>query len=94
MKYTQNNWDETIAAMRSGQETEIDHDIWHHFLEVLPPAGMPWDAVFDDGTERQGCSFGFAEGLDYVTAFWTTGKDKDGTKRYFCRRTAQMNPWW
>ena len=91
MKYTQNQWSDMLKAMWSGQEIEIDHEIWYHFLEVLPPARMPWDAVFNDGTERKGCDFGFAEGCDCVTAFWAAGKGDD--RRYFCRRTTQMNPW-
>lgn len=33
-------------------------------------------------------AFGFAEGADYITAFWE--ERIDGAKHYFCQRTEQM----
>lgn len=91
MIYTKNTWKQTIEAMHSGREIEVDAEVFYYFLEVLPPAGMPWNAKFSDGTERKGCSFGFAEGAEEVVAFWM--RKIDGIVHYFCRQTTQMNPW-
>ena len=73
-------WSRFIEAMHSGEEVEIDEEMYYYWLEVLPPVFM-WKVI--DGKKYE---FGFAEGAEPVTVFWR----KDG--RFFCRRTEIMNP--
>lgn len=56
--YTKDNWIDAIAAMHSGQEIEIDSDIFDYFLGVLPPVYMDCN------------KFGFAEGREKIVDFW------------------------
>jgi hypothetical protein len=77
-------WGEFIQAMHSGERFEVDEEMYFYWLEVLPPAWM--NRTVTVGGEEIRSHFGFAEGYDKVTAFWT----KDG--RYFGQRTDIMNP--
>jgi len=73
-------WSRFIEAMHSGEEVEVDEEMYYYWLEVLPPVFM-YKVI--DGKRYE---FGFAEGAEPVTVFWR----KDG--RFFCRRTTIMNP--
>lgn len=81
--HTPDEWAAFIDAMHSGDAVEIDVSMYWYWLEVLPPATMRETYDFPDGPVRS--QFGFAEGWDYITAFWKA----EG--RYFCRRTTVMN---
>jgi hypothetical protein len=73
-------WSRFIEAMHSGEEVEVDEEMYYYWLEALPPVFM-YKVI--DGKRYE---FGFAEGAEPVTVFWR----KDG--RFFCRRTTIMNP--
>jgi hypothetical protein len=77
---TEGAWSRFIEAMHSGEEVEIDEEMYYYWLEALPPVFM-YKVI--DGKKYE---FGFAEGAEPVTVFWR----KDG--RFFCRRTGIMNP--
>jgi hypothetical protein len=79
----QAQWDEFIKAMNSGEVIEIDEAMFDYWLEVLPPIYMGRAVTVAGQTRR--LSFGFAEGYDYITAFWRDGG------RFFCARTEEMN---
>jgi hypothetical protein len=53
----------------------IDSDMMYYWLEVLPPVYMnKVQTVKIDGvTFNKQCSFGFAEGTEYITDFWPAG---------------------
>ena len=78
-------WADFLAAMHSGEEAEIDEEMFYYFLEVLPPIFM--NRTVRVGGELRRVDFGFAEGADFVTYFYTS-PDK---KRFFCRRSNVMN---
>lgn len=82
--YTCDTWKDTIAAMHSGEKIEIDEGVFDYFLEVLPPVYMGRTVALPCG-ETRCVSFGFAEGYEPVTAFWST------KGRYYCQRTAEIN---
>ena len=88
--YTRENWAAAMIAMNKGERLEIDLDIYTHFLEVLPPIYMGKHVTLPGG-EKIFANFGFAEGWDFVTAFWHEKKD-GAERRYFCQKTEQMNP--
>lgn len=85
MVYSRENWPETIQAMHSGDVIEIGQEIYDYFLEVLPPVYMGRKAKVIDGQDHY-VDFGFAEGAEPITAFWSLSGP-----RYFCQRTAEMN---
>ncbi len=83
-------WDAFINAMHSGEVFECDEEMFFYWLGVLPPVWMGryvhWpdpDNVYRVITVR--ATFGFAEGIEPITAFWQS----EG--RYFGRRTSQLN---
>ena len=80
------SFDHFIFAMRSGRTFECDEEMWYYWLEVLPPIHMGRRVVLPNGDEVL-ASFGFAEGAEEITAFWTLGK------RYFGCRTNRINPY-
>ena len=80
-------WDEFIKAMHSGEEVEIDSAMYYYWLEVLPPIFMGRALPWPDPKHPKSYDFGFAEGLEPITVFWTGGD------KFFCRRTNIMNPY-
>ncbi len=79
-----NAWGEFLTAMHSGERFECDREMYDYWLGVLPPAWMDKTLMF--GGESIRTHFGFCEGHDFVTAFWTLGG------RYFGQHTSIMNP--
>jgi uncharacterized protein YlaI len=88
-------WAAFIAAMHTGHEVEIDEEMFYYWLEVLPPIFMgrklKYTPANSDTEIERVCSFGFAEGAEPITVFWSTGEVESGY-RYFCQRTKTMNP--
>lgn len=96
MKYTYDQetpgaWASFIEAMHSGEEIEIDDEIYYYFLEVLPPVFMNRTLPFPDPKHPMRYDFGLAEGAEKIVAFWRTGSQETGF-RYYCRQTPFMNP--
>lgn len=83
--YTRNDWTALIAAMQSGKRIEIDAYVFNHFLEVLPPIYMNKTVKTVSGQWVR-ADFGYAEGMETITAFWSSGG------RYFAEKTETMNP--
>ena len=83
--YGREPWREMVEAKNSGQVIEINEEVFDYWLEVLPPVYMNLDQVAGGMWRR--CSFGFAEGAELVTDFWTGEKGK----RFFCQLSARMN---
>lgn len=77
-----------LNALETGGPIEITPATFDYFLGVLPPVYMGRSMLIA-GVVRQ-VIFGFAEGCEPITAFWPE-KAAEGT-RYFCYRTAEMNP--
>ncbi len=92
--YTKDNWGGLMEAMHSGQKIEIDEEVFDYWLEVLPPVYMGKRVTLPGG-EVVHATFGFAEGAEQVTAFWTNGpRHQEGNpRRFFCQRTEEMNPY-
>ncbi len=91
--YTYEDWKNTpvgesvpfLNAMHSGEQFECDREMFYYWLEVLPPVWM--QKTIEIQGRKQYTNFGFAEGMELVTAFW----GKEG--RYFGQRTDIMNPY-
>jgi hypothetical protein len=81
---TPDTWQEFLAAMQSGQTFECDEAMFNYWLEVLPPAHMGRNVVLPNG-DKVRAAFGFAEGQDFITVFWSSGG------RYFGCRTNTRN---
>lgn len=73
-----------LAAMNSGDPFETDEESYDYWLGVLPPAYMHRTVQLPNG-ETVRAHFGFVEGEDYITAFWTVGG------RFFGCRTNQVS---
>jgi hypothetical protein len=84
--HTLDEWAEFIRRMSIGERVEIDRSMFDYWLEVLPPRFMSRTVKLVDGTERH-CHFGFAEGAERVTGFWSERQGDDGPRRYFCQHT-------
>ena len=67
--------EEFLKAMHSGEQFECDAEMYYDFLEVLPPVFMGKNIEFPDG-QKVRARFGFAEGEEFITAFWMTGKER------------------
>ncbi len=80
---------EFCALRDAGSIVEIDEEMYYYFLEVLPPAWMNKTVTMPDG-RTQYTSFGFAEGWEKVTAFWST--KTNGQRHYFAQQTNILNP--
>ena len=93
--HTTEDWAEMLAAMHSGQTIEVTEEVYYYFLEVLPPVHMGYQATLNDGTTQR-ADFGFAEGMEQVTAFWGKREgcdlNREGVVRYFAQRTKEVNP--
>lgn len=65
-------WTEFIRAMESGAVYEIDHDLYDHWLDCLPPQAMFVRRVFRGNIVRR-VDFVFAEGDGTRIGFWREG---------------------
>ena len=68
----QESFAEFIEARTKGVRCEIDEEMYDYFLEVLPPCFMSRTVVLCDGSVVR-ADFGFAEGVEILTAFWRKG---------------------
>ena len=82
-------WTEFIAAMNSGNEFEIDEEMFDYWLNVLPPVFMNRTINWVPCHEGQPMKvdFGFAEGAEPITVFW---RSPDG-RRIFGQQTHKIN---
>ena len=79
-------------ARDAGGIVEIDQEMFYYFLEVLPPIWMNTTVTMPDG-RAQYTAFGFAEGMENVTVFWSK-KEKgapEETRKYFAQLTNIRN---
>jgi len=86
-------WIETLNAMDTGKTTEINQKTFDYFLGVLPPVFMNKVFTFKDGL-RVKAAFGFAEGAEPITIFWTEKIEGSEDRRYYMRRSSLINPLW
>lgn len=77
---------EFIAARDTGARCEIDREMYWYYLEVLPPIYMSRTVQLIDGSVRS-VSFGFAEGAERITAFWTDSRGD----RFFAQHTNRVS---
>jgi hypothetical protein len=82
---TREQWRLLHEAWHRGDRLEISHDLYWYYLEVLPPIYMRRANVHLVSDDRIVADFGFAEGTERITAFWTMGG------RYFLQQTWEMN---
>ena len=84
-------WGEFINAMHSGEQFEVDEEMFFYWLEVLPPIFMGEAITYLPGHEghTMRCDFGFAEGAEPITVFWRDLPNK----KYFGQRTEKINPY-
>lgn len=81
----ENDFKEFVSTvMTENQRAEIDEEMFYYWLEVLPPVLMNCKVGLVRG-ETVKAQFGFAEGVDTITAFWCQGN------RYFAEKTNLMN---
>jgi len=84
-------WREVIRAMQSKRTIQIDKDMFDYWLEVLPPVYMHKTRNIDVNNDGKlhsiFCSFGYAEGYDYIIDFWV----KSG--KYFCKQSDELKTW-
>lgn len=59
-------WD----AIKAGQVVEVSEEDFEEMLDVLPPAFMGRNVQLMNGTTVH-ASYGFVEGADRITAFYT-----------------------
>lgn len=76
-----------LNAVESGETIEITRDTFDYFLEVLPPVCMRRTMILEG--QSRNVAFGFAEGSELITAFWTEKVDQQ--IQYFCKRTHELN---
>lgn len=89
----ENDFQAFNAAMDAGQLCRVDEEMFYYWLEVLPPIYMNKEQIIEiDGAKfKKMCSFGFAEGRDYIIDFWRN-KDADGkTCAFFAKRSTRLN---
>ena len=80
------------AARETGNRVEVDRELFDYFLEVLPPIHMGYWVELRNGKGDyypRWASFGFAEGAERVTAFWSGSVTEKG--RYFAQLTQEIN---
>jgi len=84
--YTSNasDWNEAIEKLKGTEPIEIAKEFFDYFLGVLPPVGWGRKVTLANGRKVQ-TAFEFAEGAEYIRAFWTCDK------RYFACRTNKIN---
>ncbi len=81
--YTMETWAPMLEAMHSGEVFEMDAHVWNYWLGVLPPVEMGRPGFIDG--KPVWFAFGFAEGPEPITDFWTDGG------RYFGKRSDRIN---
>jgi len=84
MIYHMDDWAPLMKAWHEGKRVEISRKVYWYFLEVLPPVCMGRRLTVKSGDVVR-ADFGFAEGEELVTAFWTHGD------RFFLEQTNQIN---
>ena len=94
-EHSKQEWQDFLDTWHKGEKVEIHESIFDYFLGVLPPVFMWRQVELIDGT-RIYASFGFAEGSERVTAFWSVplyDKEDGGvlSRRYFCQHTKIIN---
>jgi len=77
---------DSYKPIASGEQVEIDKEIFDYFLGVLPPVAMGQTVILTTG-RRITPPFCFAEGAENMIAFW-----EEDEKFYACK-TRQMNPY-
>lgn len=83
------DWAEFLSAMSSGNLVEIDAPMFEYWRDELPPVQWGGTLPMRDGS-TQPVQFGFAEGAELVTGFWTECAT-DAPPRYFCRQSTKVN---
>ena len=85
---TPEEWKEFVALLDSDQAITIDESMFYYWLEVLPPVYMnkEQDININGAILKKNCSFGFAEGREYIVDFWG---GNEGI--YFCKRSNRLN---
>ena len=71
----ENDFSEFVKDREERRPLRIDSEMMYYWLEVLPPVYMNkvQTITIDGVTYPRQCSFGFAEGHEYVTDFWPCG---------------------
>jgi hypothetical protein len=89
---TQDDWDEFITVMNSGDRFEVDEEMFDYWLGVLPPVFMNRYIDFLPGHEghKMLVAFGFAEGADNITVFF---RSPDG-KKFYGHQTSKIARGW
>ena len=83
----ENDFMEFVERVKSREVLRIDREMFDYWLGVLPPVYMNKRQVIEiEGKKtRMVCSFGFVEGYDYITDFWTSNNS------YFCKMSDRVN---
>ena len=83
----ENDLPEYIKALDRGDVCRVDEEMFYYFLEVLPPQYMNKlvEVEIDGVKYMKRCSFGFAEGAEFITDYWRGGEGV-----YFAKRSRRM----
>jgi hypothetical protein len=84
-----NDFKEFVAANRAGNLCAIDAEMFDYWLGVLPPVFMGREVTLVTGRKVR-ADFGFAEGAERVTAFWSM-EEPQGTVYYYAQHTTMVN---
>ena len=82
-------WEEFISVIQSGNKFEIDEDMFNYWLGVIPPIFMNKYITFFPGYEgtQMKVDFGFAEGIENIIIFWRNV----GNTKFFGQKTNKIN---
>ena len=64
----ENDFKDFVDEKASGRTFQIDEEMFYYWLETLPPIYMSKEQEIDG--KKVNCSFGFAEGTEFITDFW------------------------
>lgn len=79
-------WKRFIAEKNSGRPFECDQEMFDYWVGVLRPVWMNYTRDIPGVGERL-CTFGFAEGMEPITAFW-----QEGERFFGCRLLKEIAP--
>lgn len=82
-----------VTARNAGELCRIDEEMFFYWLEVLPP--VYFDQVqrveIDGVSYLKRCSFGFAEGREFITDFWRNTDGNGKGTAFFCKMSNRLN---
>jgi len=88
--YYKDDFDVFCELIQERQPVLIDEEMFQYWMEVLPPVYMskPQKVIIDGVSYVRNCSFGFAEGRDYIVDFWPADMEQ---RTYWALQSNRLN---